>query len=109
VSRGIIATIYANPTPNAGMDHIRDAYSEMYDAEPFIRVFTHGETVSTTDVRGTNFCNISLHMDSRTGKVIILSVIDNLVKGQAGNALQNMNIMMHVEERAGLMHPGNFP
>jgi N-acetyl-gamma-glutamyl-phosphate reductase len=109
VSRGIIATIYANLTPQVTMEHIRDAYREMYGKEPFIRIFTQAEILSTTDVRGTNFCNISLNIDSRTGKLIVLSVIDNLVKGQAGNALQNMNIMMHCEETAGLMHPGNFP
>jgi N-acetyl-gamma-glutamyl-phosphate reductase len=81
----------------------------MYGKEPFIRLYSHGETISTTDVRGSNFCNISLNIDPRTEKLIVISVIDNLVKGQAGNALQNMNIMMGIEETTGLMHPGNFP
>jgi len=91
------------------MENLREAYETMYNKEPFIRVFSHGEVLSSTDVRGSNFCNISLTIDSRTGKLIVISVIDNLVKGQAGNALQNMNIMMHIEETTGLMYPGNFP
>jgi N-acetyl-gamma-glutamyl-phosphate reductase len=107
--RGIITTIYANLRPNVNIKSLRDAYTSMYRKEPFIRVLSHGEISSTTDVRGSNFCNISLNIDSRTGKLIILSLIDNLVKGQAGNALQNMNIMMQIEETTGLMSPGRFP
>ena len=109
VSRGIITTIYATIANHTNIKNVREAYDVMYGTEPFIRVFSHGEVVSNADVRGSNFCNISLTIDSRTGKLIVISVIDNLVKGQAGNALQNMNIMMHIEETSGLMHPGNFP
>jgi len=109
LSRGIITTIYANIVPNVNIESLRDAYISMYGKEPFIRVLSHGEILSTTDVRGSNFCNISLNIDSRTGKLIVLSLIDNLVKGQAGNALQNMNIMMQLEETTGLMYPGSFP
>jgi len=109
ISRGIIATIYAHLLQGADMENVREAYSNMYRGEPFVRVFSHGEILSTTDVRGSNFCNISLNIDSRTGKLIVISVIDNLVKGQAGNALQNMNIMMGIGETVGLMHTGNFP
>ena len=109
LSRGIMTTIYANLLPNVNMENLREAYNSMYGKEPFIRVLCHGEILSTTDVRGSNFCNVSLSIDLRTGKLIVVSVIDNLVKGQAGNALQNMNIMMHIEETTGLMHPGNFP
>jgi N-acetyl-gamma-glutamyl-phosphate reductase len=109
VSRGIIATTYANIATNVNMENLREAYDSMYSKEPFIRIFSHGEILSTTDVRGSNFCNILLTIDSRTGKLIVISVIDNLVKGQAGNALQNMNIMMQIEETTGLMYPGNFP
>jgi len=109
LSRGIITTIYANLLPDVGMEDLRKAYSNMYCEEPFVRVLSHGEIPSSTDVRASNFCNISLNMDSRTGKLIVISLIDNLVKGQAGNALQNMNIMMQMEETTGLMYPGNFP
>ena len=109
VSRGIITTIYATITAHANMENLREAYKAMYGKEPFIRIFSHGEVLSSTDVRGSNFCNILLTIDSRTGKLIVISVIDNLVKGQAGNALQNMNIMMHIKETTGLMYPGNFP
>jgi N-acetyl-gamma-glutamyl-phosphate reductase len=109
VSRGIITTIYATITAHANMENLREAYETTYGKEPFIRIFSHGEVLSSTDVRGSNFCNISLTIDSRTRKLIVISVIDNLVKGQAGNALQNMNIMMHIEETTGLMYPGSFP
>ncbi len=109
LSRGILTTTYVNLLPKVNMEDLRDAYLSMYRGEPFIRVFSRGELLSTTDVRGSNFCNISLHIDQRTRKLIVTSVIDNLVKGQAGNAVQNMNIMMGIEETTGLMHPGRFP
>lgn len=109
LSRGIIATIYAELLPDVDIERVREAYQALYGNEPFIRVFSHGELISTTDVRESNFCNISLNIDPRTNKLIAISVIDNLMKGQAGNALQNMNIMMDIEETAGLMHAGNFP
>ncbi len=107
--RGIIATIYADLHLNTGMDMLKAAYETMYAEEPFIRVFTQGETLATSHVRESNFCNISINMDSRTGRLVVVSLIDNLVKGQAGNALQNMNAMMGIEETAGLMFPGNYP
>jgi len=65
--------------------------------------------LTCTDVLGSNFCNISLNIDERTRKLIVVSVIDNLVKGQAGSAVQNMNIMFGLEETAGLMRPGQYP
>ena len=63
----------------------------------------------STHVRGSNFCNLSLNIDERTGRLIVVSLIDNLVKGQAGSAVQNMNIMFGLEETAGLLHPGIYP
>jgi N-acetyl-gamma-glutamyl-phosphate reductase len=109
ISRGIISTIYASLLPKADIGALRDAYNDMYGKEPFVRVFYKGEILSTSDVRGSNFCNLSLNIDSRTGKLIVISVIDNLLKGQAGNALQNMNIMMRIDETVGIMNPGKFP
>lgn len=109
LSRGILSTIYAKLLPGVTMESLRDAYYTMYKDEPFIRVYSHGETLISTDVRGSNYCNILLTIDVRTGRLIVVSLIDNLVKGQAGNALQNMNIMMNLDETAGLKHPGNFP
>lgn len=109
VSRGIVSTIYADLLPQIRIEQLRDAYETTYNTEPFVRVFSRDEPLNTADVRGSNFCNISLNIDERTEKLIVVSVIDNLLKGQAGNALQNMNIMMGLEETAGLMHPGNFP
>jgi len=77
--------------------------------EPFIRVFGPERPHSSTDVRGSNFCNLSVNIDDRTGKLIVISLIDNLMKGQAGSAVQNMNIMFGLDETAGLMRPGLYP
>ena len=74
-----------------------------------MRVFGPGVNLTSTDVRGSNFCNISVNADPRTGKLIVVSMIDNLMKGQAGSAVQNMNIMFGLEESAGLMRPGQYP
>ncbi|MFW6148101.1 MAG: N-acetyl-gamma-glutamyl-phosphate reductase [Thermodesulfobacteriota bacterium] len=109
ISRGIIVTIYADLCGEISLGQVLDAYEALYTDQAFIRIFTHGELISTTDVRGSNFCNISLNIDPRTGKLIAISVIDNLVKGQAGNAVQNMNLMMGIDETTGLMHAGIFP
>jgi N-acetyl-gamma-glutamyl-phosphate reductase len=86
-----------------------EAYRAFYKGDAFVRVFGPERMLTSTDVRGSNFCNISVNMDERTQKLIVVSVIDNLVKGQAGSAVQNMNIMFGLEETAGLMRPGQYP
>lgn len=63
----------------------------------------------TKDVRGSNFCDIGLKVDNRVGRIIIITAIDNLGKGAAGQAVQNMNIMMGLEETEGLLFPGLYP
>ncbi|HJX34243.1 MAG TPA: hypothetical protein VJ373_03625, partial [Desulfatiglandales bacterium] len=77
--------------------------------EKFIRVFGPERAQGTSDVRGSNFCNLSVNVDERTGRLIVVSMIDNLMKGQAGSAVQNMNIMFGLDETAGLLRPGRFP
>ena len=88
---------------NSGID------KSLYADEPFIRVFGPERPLMSTDVRGSNFCNLSLNVDQRTEKLIVVSLIDNLVKGQAGSAVQNMNIMFGFEETSGLFRPGLYP
>jgi len=107
--RGILSTIYGNLKPGVDMPALLDAYRSFYKEDAFVRIFGPERMLTSTDVRGSNFCNISLNIDERTKKLIIVSVIDNLVKGQAGSAVQNMNIMFGLEETAGLMRPGQYP
>jgi N-acetyl-gamma-glutamyl-phosphate reductase len=107
--RGILSTIYADLKKGQNAGTALEAYRSFYKGERFVRVFEPGVTLTSTDVRGSNFCNISVNADPRTGKLIVVSIIDNLMKGQAGSAVQNMNIMFGLEETAGLMRPGQYP
>jgi N-acetyl-gamma-glutamyl-phosphate reductase len=107
--RGILSTIYGNLKPGVDIQAVLDAYRVFYKGDTFVRIFGPERMLTSTDVRGSNFCNLSLNLDPRTGKLIVVSVIDNLVKGQAGSAVQNMNIMFGLDETAGLMRPGQYP
>jgi len=107
--RGILSTIYASLEQGQSISSVVEAYKEFYKGEMFVRIFEPGALLQTAHVRGSNFCNISLNVDMRTGRLIIVSVIDNLVKGQAGNAVQNMNIMFGIEETTALSIPGIYP
>jgi len=107
--RGILSTIYGNLKPGLNLQAVIDAYHAFYKGDTFVRILGPERMLTSTDVRGSNFCNISLNIDQRTEKLIVVSVIDNLVKGQAGSAVQNMNIMFGLEETEGLMRPGQYP
>ena len=107
--RGILTTIYAQLKDGGDLKAVQDAYRSFYEHDVFVRVFGPEKPQTSTNVRGSNFCNLSLNVDERTGKLIVVSLIDNLVKGQAGSAVQNMNIMFGLDETAGLMHPGIYP
>ncbi|WP_312695233.1 N-acetyl-gamma-glutamyl-phosphate reductase [Caproiciproducens sp.] len=102
VNRGILATCYAKLTDGATMEQIRKAYHDAYDSEYFIRLLPQGREADIKNVRCSNFCDISLHIDSRTDTFIAISAIDNMVKGAAGQAIQNMNLAFGIEETAGL-------
>lgn len=103
VNRGILSTCYARLKPGVTKEQIRAAYEEMYAGETFIRLLPEGKTADIKAVRCSNFCDISLHVDSRTGTFIVVSAIDNMVKGAAGQAIQNMNLAFGLEETAGLL------
>jgi N-acetyl-gamma-glutamyl-phosphate reductase len=109
LSRGILSTIYAQVKQEIDIKDLVDAYRSFYEGETFVRVFGPGTTLMSTDVRGSNYCNISVNYDGRTGKMIVVSLIDNLMKGQAGSAVQNMNVLFGFDEAKGLNHPGFFP
>ena len=107
--RGILTTIYARLTQGRTLENMLDAYRGFYEKDVFVRVFGPETPQVTTHVRGSNFCNLSVNVDERTGRLIVVSLIDNLVKGQAGSAVQNMNLLFGMDEAAGLLHPGIYP
>ncbi|GAB4221376.1 MAG: N-acetyl-gamma-glutamyl-phosphate reductase [Spirochaetota bacterium] len=107
LNRGILVTIYADVQSTITSDELFEMYTSYYTHKPFIHI-TH-RSCHTTDVRGTNRCQIRPSIDSRTGKLFITSVIDNLIKGQSGNAVQNANLIMGFDETEGLMVPAFYP
>ncbi len=98
--RGIHATLYAELTDTA-VD-LQRLYEETYSQEPFVDVLPAGAHPETRSVKGANMCRIAVHRPQNGNTVVVLSVIDNLVKGAAGQAVQNMNLMFGVEEKTGL-------
>jgi len=109
MNRGILSTAYAKMAKPATTKSIQDLYRRFYRDERFIRIREETTSVSPNQVRGSNFCDISMVADSRTGNIITVAAIDNLVKGAAGQAIQSMNLMMGYPEDTGLTSPGIFP
>lgn len=107
VSRGILSTIYAKPLEGVTEAQLQGALHAAYASEAFVRL--RKSPPSLAQVRGSNFCDIHLELDPRSGNIIIVSVIDNLVKGAAGQALQNMNIMAELPEGSGLQQTALSP
>ena len=109
MDRGILSTIYSAPLGKVTAADLVTLYDAFYDGEPFVRVLPEGTFPSTAHVRGSNFCDIGIAVDQRTGRVIVVSAIDNLVKGASGQAVQNMNLMCGLPETLGLDFLGIFP
>jgi N-acetyl-gamma-glutamyl-phosphate reductase len=103
MTRGMLTTIYATPAGGTKIKDIVDCYRAAYDQKPFIRLCPENRLPDTLCVRGTNYCDIGCKLDGHNGRLIIISAIDNLVKGAAGQAVQNMNLMMGLDETAGLL------
>lgn len=103
VSRGILTTAYAGVREDVTAAALRELYNEAYSGEPFVRLLPDGAFPDISQVRGSNFCDIGLFVDA--GRVIVVSAIDNLVKGASGQAVQNMNVMFGLDEKAGLFFP----
>ena len=109
MSRGILATCYARLKEGIEPEMVDAAYETMYGEEYFVRLLGRGGYPATKAVRGSNFCDIGWHIDERTRRVVVLSAIDNLVKGAAGQAVQNFNIACGFDEKLGLGHIAVYP
>lgn len=103
VNRGILATCYARLKPGADEGALRSAYEQFYQEEPFVRLLPKGGIANIKNVKYSNYCDISLHIDLRAGLLIAVSAIDNMVKGAAGQAIQNMNLVFGLPETTGLL------
>lgn len=109
MSRGIFASLYVRLKGGATAASIHDCWQKAYGAEPFIQILPEGQWPSTRQVRGSNLCQMAVVADRVPGRAIILSTIDNLVKGAAGQAVQNMNLVCGLPETTGLMQTALFP
>jgi N-acetyl-gamma-glutamyl-phosphate reductase len=109
MNRGILATIYARLSTGVGTDDLQERLTSSYAYTPFVKVLPPRSLPATRHVRGSNLCLIALHPSRIEGEVIILSVLDNLVKGASGQAVQNMNLMFGLPEAAGLGLAPMFP
>jgi N-acetyl-gamma-glutamyl-phosphate reductase len=102
IMRGILSSIYIMPNCNFNTQELLEIYKEFYQGEPFIRILPEGQFPETNEVYNTNYCDIGVRADERTNRIIIVSVIDNLIKGASGQAIQNMNIICGFDEKQGL-------
>jgi len=104
MTRGMLTTIYATPASGLRKQDVIESYRETYHQRPFIRLCPEDRLPDTLHVRGTNFCDIGVKFDEKNRRLILISAIDNLVKGAAGQAVQNMNLMLGFDETAGLLN-----
>ena len=104
-----MSTLYGNLSGGTGRDEVVESYREFYRGSSFVRVYGRDSGVGTCHVRGTNYCALVVDVDERTGRLRVVSNIDNLVKGQAGSAMQNMNLLFGLPETTGLDSPGQYP
>ncbi|MBE6014847.1 MAG: N-acetyl-gamma-glutamyl-phosphate reductase [Lachnospiraceae bacterium] len=109
MNRGILVTAYANMSKKLGYDEVKSVYDKYYDDEYFVRVLPMDVFPQTKWVEGSNFADVNFKIDERTGRIIMMGAIDNVVKGAAGQAIQNMNIMFGLDEKEGLALAPMFP
>jgi N-acetyl-gamma-glutamyl-phosphate reductase len=103
VHRGILETIYVRTARAVSRKQLEDLYRKIYGKEPFVRIYSDGKLPSLRSVAYTNFCDLGIHADPKTKRVVIVAAIDNLVKGAAGQAIQNMNLMLKFPETMALL------
>jgi len=108
IFRGILETIYFRAS-KATVAQIAEAYEKRYADEPFVRLYDHGGFPDLAAVNHTNFCDIGFRFDEPTGRGLVVAAIDNLGKGAAGQAVQNMNLMFGLDEKTGLIFAGGNP
>lgn len=109
VDRGILATCYADLCEGVTAAQVSKAFADMYANEYFIRLRGQGVCPEIKNVRASNYVDIGWQLDQRTGRVIVMSALDNLVKGAAGQAVQNMNVMFGMQENTGLTQLPIYP
>lgn len=109
MNRGILVTAYASLVKQCTYEDIKASYDKYYKDETFVRVLEKGVCPETRWVEGSNYVDVNFVIDERTNRVVIMGAMDNLVKGAAGQAVQNMNLIMGLPETKGLMMPPLFP
>lgn len=109
MDRGILTTIYVRVKGQAETKGLLSLFAKTYSKEPFVRLLEEGKYPNVKHVRGTNYAEIGLFANKKTGTTVVLTAIDNLVKGAAGLAVENMNLMMGFEETEGLRDLALFP
>jgi N-acetyl-gamma-glutamyl-phosphate reductase len=107
--RGIATSVFVRPTRGIGPAEAREVLAEAYADEPFVRVLPEGATPSLAAVRGSNFCDVQAVVDERTGALVLLATLDNLVKGASGQAVQCLNLMRGLPETTGLLEAPLVP
>lgn len=107
LKRGILATIYANLSGSFSKEELTDMYKEFYKDEPFVRIYESG-LPETNHVAGSNFADIGIEVDKRLNRAVIVSAIDNIYKGAAGQAVQNMNLIFGLDEKTGIDNAGFY-
>ncbi len=109
MNRGILSTIYVRLAKNAGADGLRAALAARYEKETFVQIVPDGVLPATRHVRGSNVCRIGVFPDRQPGRAILVSTLDNLVKGASGQAVQNFNLLAGILESTGLEQAPIFP
>nr|WP_280770958.1 N-acetyl-gamma-glutamyl-phosphate reductase [Salipaludibacillus daqingensis] len=109
MTRGLLCTMYGRLTSTISPEEVHEQYTKFYQSHPFVRIRPLGSFPATKEVYGSNFCDIAVHIDARTNQLIVISAIDNLVKGAAGQAIQNANIMNNWPIEEGLKHIPIYP
>jgi len=109
MNRGILVTAYASLKKEVSYEQVKEIYDQYYEKEYFVRVLNKDICPETRWVEGSNFVDVNFKIDNRTGRVIMMGAMDNLVKGAAGQAVQNMNLMFGLDETEGLRLVPVFP
>lgn len=107
--RGVLVTSYAKATPGTTTDALRDALADAYSGKPFIRVIRAGSMADAKRTRGTNVVELQGFVDSRTGTAVVVGTVDNLIKGAAGQAIQNLNILIGIDQQTALPALAVYP
>ena len=109
MNRGILVTAYASLKKNVTYEEVKAVYDKYYEKERFVRVLPENVCPQTRWVEGSNYVDVNFKIDPRTNRIIMMGAIDNLVKGAAGQAVQNMNLLFGLDEAEGLYQAPIFP